>query len=248
MSNLKNQAPMIDPVIVRDADHKRPLEIGPSLPVAPFRDLIDRHQLAWYCRAIHELARGIEGIIIPMAICPSPTRNANDWNEHSRFRVGEIDPMISQIEDWVLRGANVYVPWCVFRPDTPPSSRGGRGHAISVLALVSDRDADNGKFGKTVARPTYQIISSRVPATNSNELYVFTQPVEPEAAAELGRKLRIAMGADSGTGDIVRLVRVAGTANFPSFKKISERQRPRQPQAVRFGDDATSEQIGRAHV
>jgi hypothetical protein len=195
---------------------------------------------------MHRLAQGLDGFIIPMAICPCQDRDGDRWREFKQFRVGDHEPMQRQIEQWVLKGANVYVPWCVFRPDTPPSSRGGRDHVLRVLALAADRDADTGKFGTSVIKPSCKIVSSRIPFPNFNEIYVFDRPLEPGPAIELGRDLRKAMGADSGTGDIVRLVRVAGTANFPNHKKITERNRPREPQPVRLGDGGSNVPIDNA--
>jgi hypothetical protein len=209
-------------------------------------DLIDRRQLAWYCATLHLHSKGLDGLIIPMAICPCQDWEGVRWTDYRPFWVGDHEPMQRQIEQWVCKGANVYVPWCVFKPDTPPSSRGSQKHVLRVLALAADRDADTGKFGASVIDPTYQIVSSRIPSLNFNELYVFDRPLEPGPASELGRDLRKAMGADSGTGDIVRLVRIAGTANFPSFKKIAERNRPPGPQPVRIGDGGSNEPIDHA--
>jgi putative DNA primase/helicase len=209
-------------------------------------DLIDLRQLAWYCATIHRHSQGLEGLIIPMAICPCQDWEGTLWTDYKPYWVGDCEPMQRQIEQWVLKGANVYVPWCVFGPDTPPSSRGSQKHVLRVLALAADRDADTGKFGTSVIKPTYQIVSSRIPFLNFNELYVFDRPLEPGPAIELGRDLRKAMGADSGTGDIVRLVRVAGTANYPNFKKIAERNRPREPQPLRLGDGGSNVPIDNA--
>jgi hypothetical protein len=208
--------------------------------------LLDRRQLAWHSATLHRIADGLDGLLIPMAICPYLDREGNRWTDYRPFRVGDQEGMQLCIQKWVLAGANVYIPWCVFKRDTPASSRGGREHVHSVLALAADRDADTGKFGTSVIKPTYQIVSSRIPLLNYNEVCVFEHPLEPGPANELGRNLRKAMGADSGTGDIVRLVRVAGTANFPNFKKIAERSRPREPQPVRLGDGGSNEPINHA--
>jgi hypothetical protein len=39
-------------------------------------------------------------------------------------------------------------------------------------------------------------------------------------------------GGDSGTGDIDHVWRLPATMNFPNKKKIEERERPKEPQAV----------------
>src|SRR5262245_6984383 len=68
-------------------------------------------------------------------------------------------------------------------------------------------------------------------------------PLDLKEAHPLGLALRAAMRADTGTGDVVRLTRIPGTANFPSFKKISERNRPIEPQPVILGDGGTNGRV-----
>jgi hypothetical protein len=214
---------------------------GPRPGGRPAPKATNCKQVRWYVEQVHEAAKGVDGVIVPMAICPSTDRKGDLWTEHEHVAVGDVDKMVTLIEQWVARGANVYVAWAVYRVDTPRESRGAAKYVAKVLALVADRDTDDAKSGVSVIDPTIEVISSQLP--NANEVYVFDTPLDLKEAHPLGRALRRAMRADSGTGDIVRLTRIPGTANFPNFKKISERRRPIEPQPVILGDGGTNSRV-----
>ena len=203
--------------------------------------LVDERQIRWYCNQLHEAATGIDGVLVAMAICPSTDTSLDLWREHAHFAVGDVDAMVDKVIAWVRRGANTYATWAVFRPDLPEQSRGGIKDVEAVLALVADRDADTGKLGSDVVEPTIQVVSSRNP-TNYNTVYMLTTPLDAHTAGLYGRHLREAMAADSGTGDSVRLTRIAGTANFPNLAKIRRGRSP-DPQLVRLGDGGTGQPI-----
>ena len=220
-------------------------EASPTVRGEPvdYQPLIIERQIEWYIRKLHAAAEGISGKLIAMAIWPAQAEGKSDRTAHARFSIGDVSSMAARCMAWAKAGANVYTSWAVYRHDTPAGSRGGAKNVVKVLGLVADRDADDGKAGERVVEPTIEVISSQEPARNTNEVLVFAEPLDPEKAIPIGRGLRAAMGADSGTGDIVRLTRISGTINEPSPKKIQERGRPSNPQAVILGDGGTNEPI-----
>lgn len=199
-----------------------------------YSSLVDRNQIARYCEILHASADGIKGVLIASAIFPCLDSSGNGRLEHAQFAVSDVEAMVETCANWASVGANVYVTWTVFRADLPTWSRGRSADVIKVLALVADRDADTGKAGERIIDPTIEVISSSQPNLNFNEVYVLQEPLDVEEASTVGRGLRAAMGADSATGDIVRLSRVPGTLNYPDRRKI-DRGRPREPQRVALG-------------
>ena len=206
-------------------------------------DIINETQINWYIQKLHEAAACTDGTLIAMAIWPAQHDGGRNRTEHKRFPVGDIGGMVEQCLAWARDGANVYTSWAVYRQDTPLRSRGKAEHVLKVLGLVADRDADDGKAGERVVEPTIEIISSRIPDVNTNEVLLLAESLDPGEAIPIGRGLRAAMGADSGTGDIVRLTRIPGTINVPNMKKVRERGRPAEPQQVSIGDGGTDERI-----
>jgi hypothetical protein len=129
--------------------------------------------------------------------------------------------------EWV----NVYFGSYVVRKGLPPNSRGSHEDIIAVLMLGVDQDADTGREGALPLEPNLVVQTSHTPAINRQAFYVFDPQDRPtrEEAHGLGRALRAATGADSGTGDIARIFRVPGSLNWPTPNKL-KRGRPLLPQ------------------
>ena len=102
-------------------DSERPRSGGRPAPKPT-----DFRQVRWYVEQVHEAAKGIDGVIIPMAICPLTDHNGDLWTEHEHVAIGDVDRMVTLIEQWVARGANVYVAWVVYRADTAAAEVPGR--------------------------------------------------------------------------------------------------------------------------
>ncbi|MBB4427095.1 hypothetical protein GGD66_005671 [Bradyrhizobium sp. CIR48] len=124
---------------------------------------------------------------------------------------------------------NIYLATSILRRK-PPRGRGVKADIKAVPALVVDFDADTGKIGTMPVESSFEIETS---PGNKQAFVLMSLPMTPEQAEPLAKALQIATGADSGTGDIAHVWRIAGTRNCPNAAKI-KRGRDPEPCAVKF--------------
>lgn len=191
----------------------------------------DRDVIGKFVQQLHDLAKGLDGELVLVAIEQNPDQDRAQLRSH-RFKVGDPGRMASIAaqeagKDWT----NVYFGGYVVRPGLPGGCRGGQGDVIAVLMLGVDRDADRGLAGVLPLEANLVVQTSHAPTVNRQAFYVFDAQNRPtvEEAHAVGVALRQATGADSGTGDVARVFRLPGTLNWPTPTKI-QRGRPSTPQ------------------
>jgi uncharacterized protein DUF3631 len=133
----------------------------------------------------------------------------------SRFRVGDVDHMADAALIDAEAGFNVYVEGRTVRGDT--DGRGSKAATVGVFAFGIERDADTGKAGRPLSdKATLTVETS---PGNCHEWLFLDRALTGPEAVPIGDAIRRVTGADSGTGVITQLLRVAGTPNFPNAKK-----------------------------
>ena len=85
-----------------------------------------------------------------------------------------------------------------------------------MFGLVVDSDADKGKGGNVIAKPS---LRDRDLAGNFHLWYLLTRAISAPQAKPIGDAIRASSGADQDTGVVTQCYRVAGTPNFPSAAK-----------------------------
>ena len=85
-----------------------------------------------------------------------------------------------------------------------------------MFGFVIDCDADKGKGGHVVTKPT--LVAETSPG-NFHLWYLLTQAIPAAQAKPIGDAIRASSGADQDTGVVTQCYRVAGTPNFPSATK-----------------------------
>jgi putative DNA primase/helicase len=183
---------------------------------------------------LHRLASDIPGELVLSCISGPKIRNFT-------FAVGDPEGMIARALDEAQKlCTNIYFgPYVLRRGAGEDNKRGRLEDVLAVLMLGVDQDADHEREGSLPLKPDLVIKTSETArpdgskAINHQAFYIFDPANRPSVteAAQLGRALRQATHADTPTGDIVRLYRVPGTANWPSGLKIA-RGRSSQPQLV----------------
>jgi uncharacterized protein (DUF927 family) len=208
----------------------------------------DEHKqsaLKQFLTYFHGLASNTDGELVLTTI----TQVGNNTQiRNFRFPVGDLEGMVARaIEEANKPGTNVYFGSYVLKPGVVTGNRRGeRDDILAVLMLGVDQDADHGREGVLPLSPNFTIRTSVTTrsdgseAINRQSFYVFDPATRPSVAeaATLGRALREFTGADTATGDIVRLYRVPGTWNWPSPSKI-DRGRSPEPQLVVVEQEAT---------
>src|SRR5262249_2160172 len=154
----------------------------------------------------------------------------------SRYRLDDVERMISEaIAAWEA-GYNVYIEGRTIRED----SARGNGHGkledtAAVFALVVDSDNDTGKGWKPTVPVSLTVETS---PGNAQCWLFFKEALDPAVGKRLGERLRAAAGADHDTGTITQPYRVAGTANYPSKTKCEHGRITVQTQIVDFDPEA----------
>jgi uncharacterized protein (DUF927 family) len=116
---------------------------------------------------------------------------------------------------------NVWVELRVVKKDAP--KRGMKSETLAVLALAVDDDVDSGKGSAVLpVKPSRVLQTSE---KNRQQQFFFKEPLAPDVADRLGKKLRKVAGADDCTGNCAQPFRIAGTPNWPTAKKVKERGR-----------------------
>jgi putative DNA primase/helicase len=206
-----------------------------------FSPICSRRDVEIFIRHLHELASTIDGELLLTSITDLKIRNFT-------FAVGNPEEMIARaFEEAGKPSTNLYFGSYVLRRGAGQNNRRGKlEDIIAVLMLGVDQDADHQREGTLPVEPNLIIRTSETPlgngsrAINRQAFYIFDPANRPTVteAAELGRALRKATGADAPTGDVVRLFRLPGTLNWPTESKI-ERGRPPKPQLVLVEQEPT---------
>ena len=134
----------------------------------------------------------------------------------SRFRIDDIDTIITAAVGAANAGSNVYLEARLVRPDLQGAARGGLDDTVLSFGLVVDGDNDKGRPGAIKVRPSLVVETS---PENFHYWYLFDRPVPAKQARLIGDAIRAATGADADTGVITQPYRLAGTPNFPSKEK-----------------------------
>lgn len=119
--------------------------------------------------------------------------------------------------------ANIYISYALLKSKPTRRERGGKDHLNAIIGLVVDLDADTGKTGEMPVEPSFEIETS---PGNRQSVILFDRPMSPEDASPLAKALQRATGADSGTGDIAHVWRIAGTLNWPNEAKLKRGRNP----------------------
>ena len=78
----------------------------------------------------------------------------------SRFQIDDVEHMVKTAIDDAAAGHNVYIEARTVRADLRGNKRGGIEDTTAVFGLVADCDADKGKGGNVIARPSLAIETS----------------------------------------------------------------------------------------
>jgi len=182
---------------------------------------------------LHKLAAGYDGIL-PLAVYGENPDNGRKIAIVQHFRVGDVDGMTAAALAYENHpDANVYAPLAVMRQSLARREKGSERDVIAVLGAVADSDADDGREARPPVQFNYEVETSAVPAPNRQGFILFDRALAPADAKPLLEALYHASGGDHGTRDMSHVWRIPGTANWPNKKKVSERNRPREPQPVR---------------
>ena len=97
----------------------------------------DRTAIEAHVSLLHDLAEGLDGILILAAFEEGGLPNVQ------RFGIGDVAGMVDVIMGFEGHPrANLYIPWAVMRRDLEPRKKGTEEDVIAVLAAVSDLDND----------------------------------------------------------------------------------------------------------
>jgi hypothetical protein len=134
----------------------------------------------------------------------------------SRFGIGDVEEMIKVAIGDANAGHNVYIEARTVRAELRGTQRGTIEDTVWVFGFVVDSDADKGKGGSVIARPSLAIETS---PGNYHLWFLLNRPISAAQAKPVGDAIRASSGADKDTGVITQCYRVAGTPNFPSAAK-----------------------------
>ena len=134
----------------------------------------------------------------------------------SRFQIGDVEHMLATALGDASAGHNVYIEPRTVRADLRGTKRGGLEDTAWVFGFVIDSDADKGKGGHVVAKPT---LATETSAGNFHLWYLLMRAISAAQAKPIGDAIRASSGADQDTGVVTQCYRVAGTPNFPSAAK-----------------------------
>jgi hypothetical protein len=134
----------------------------------------------------------------------------------SRFLLDDVEHMVKTAIGDAAAGHNVYIEARTVRADLRGNQRGTLADTAWVFGLVADGDADKGKGGNVIVRPSLIIETS---PGNFHYWYLFTRAIPADQAKVIGDAIRASTGTDRDTGVITQCYRVAGTPNYPSLAK-----------------------------
>ena len=134
----------------------------------------------------------------------------------NRFLLDDVEHMVETAVGDAAAGHNVYIEARTVRADLLGNQRGTLADTAWVFGLVADGDADKGKGGSIIVRPSLVIETS---PGNFHYWYLFTRAIPADQARVIGDAIRAGTGTDHDTGVITQCYRVAGTPNYPSAAK-----------------------------
>src|SRR3954469_16621806 len=131
---------------------------------------------------IHDLARGIDGLIIVAIYGENPGATPDKARKEKplvlQFAVGKVDETFKAIMAFEGRPhLNVYMPLAVMRRSLPPRQKGSEKDVVAVLGLVLDSDDDAGRPTRPPIEPNYVLETSSHPARNQQEFLLFDRPL-----------------------------------------------------------------------
>lgn len=177
---------------------------------------------------------GLNFIGFPINLC-TIRPDAEGMGPHRRFEIGEL----SAAADWVCErnaeGYNVYWQHNAVRPEVLGKAK--KSEILAARFVHADVDPPKGHAGwsegeRAVLVAEFEALpcppSAIVNSGNGLQLYwrLNGECQNLEAIEDINRGVRDAVGADSGTWNADRLLRVPGTWNLPDKRK---RGRGRQP-------------------
>ena len=180
-------------------------------------DLIDEATIRTFCTLLHErAAAALTGVDDPAAVIQLCRMLPDEARMLSQgFHVGDAVHMAEAAIDYASAGFNVYVDGRTVRPGD--RRRGTAAETRGVFALVVERDGDTGKAGRPLPGEPSAVVETS--PGNSHEWLFLKHALTAAEGKRVGDALRVATGADSGTGVITQPFRLPGTPNHPSAKK-----------------------------
>jgi hypothetical protein len=135
------------------------------------------------------------------------------------------------------RHRNIYMSPVTFRAELQPNSRGNAGQIVFVHALVGDFDDDDADqwAARCPVAPSYVLETS---PGRYQPFFIFDEPVLPERAQSIAKRLKAYCQCDHGTADTDYIWRILGLLNWPNKKKAKE-GRPLEPVLVKIAQEFT---------
>ncbi len=139
------------------------------------------------------------------------------------FRLHEIDNAVG-FASWAnTRGLNVYIGVTLKRHDTPAKGRTKAEHAALATCLAVDIDRDFANCSRkllAVAAPSLVVKTGTTPRPRG-QIWFRLQPTEDMGLwGEVNARGVAFCGGDANALGVYRVMRLAGTINYPSRKKI----------------------------
>ena len=136
-----------------DRTRKRPLEPKPPTPneaTNPHIHVVDllnqfltdrrgyeRDQVRAHLKRIHDLAYGIDGILVLAFYGENPDARSGSTSIVLHFNIGDVDRMFNAVMAYERYAhANVYMPLAVMRQSLERDKKGSEGDVVAVLGLV----------------------------------------------------------------------------------------------------------------
>jgi AAA domain/Primase C terminal 2 (PriCT-2)/RepB DNA-primase from phage plasmid len=178
----------------------------------------DRSAIETHVSLLHDLAAGIDGILLLAAFEEGGLPNVQ------RFSIGDVTGMVETIMGFDGHPrVNLYIPWAVMRRDLEPCKKGTEADVVAVLAAVPDLDNDKYQIGELPIEAPYIVESS---PGNFQPAYVFKRPLMPAMAKPVLTAISDFIGGDSGTKDCSHVWRIPGTLNIPTKSKLARGRSP----------------------
>jgi hypothetical protein len=178
----------------------------------------DRSAIEAHVSLLHDLAAGLDGILILAAFEEGGLPNVQ------RFQIGDVTGMVETIMGFDGHPrVNLYIPWAVMRRDLEPCKKGTEADVVAALAAVPDLDHDKYQFDELPIEAPYIVESS---PGNFQPVYVFERPLVPAVAKSVLTAISDFIGGDSGTKDCSHVWRIPGTLNIPTKSKLARGRSP----------------------
>jgi hypothetical protein len=142
-----------------------------------------------------------------------------------RYELNDLDlveRMTGEAVSASKAGHNVYIEARTVRRGLDAKKRGEASDTVAVFALVVDSDADKDEAWTPTVPVSLTVETS---PGNAHCWFFLERAVDAKAGKALGDRMRVATKTDKPTGNVCQPYRVAGTVNYPSEKKKTERGR-----------------------